>query len=293
MTRWGGDTTENHLLDLFDQYDGIFRHHGRVPIVIAVRCEWMELEELMQHATNKRKFRFTSLHLTRFRILAVVVPLLLLLATNAFAFDAADFDLRACRNGFFPSEQKDIRLMRVSRMPNAYFFGDDAGRGCPEKGDICRTRLSVVYGKEVLVNKRRSGFLCAYFPVDNGDGNAGWISEQDLVSEPSPDSNPPLKGWAGRWMRGDDVIKLRLSGKSLAGHGNAYWPAKNVFPENLGGFDAESRPIGDHAEFVEDAGDSSGCKVTMTLVGTYLVVSDNHVCGGMNVTFDGIYSRAH
>ncbi len=33
------------------------------------------------------------------------------------------------------------------------------------------------------------------------------------------------------------------------------------------------------------------CSVTLRLVGDYLVVSDNLKCGGVNVTFNGVYRK--
>ena len=33
------------------------------------------------------------------------------------------------------------------------------------------------------------------------------------------------------------------------------------------------------------------CKMTLRLVGEYLIADDNGECGGMNVTFDGVYRR--
>jgi hypothetical protein len=37
--------------------------------------------------------------------------------------------------------------------------------------------------------------------------------------------------------------------------------------------------------------DPNGCTATLTLVGALLVVADNGGCGGMNVHFDGVYTR--
>jgi hypothetical protein len=33
------------------------------------------------------------------------------------------------------------------------------------------------------------------------------------------------------------------------------------------------------------------CKITLRLVGDFLVADDNGDCGGVNVTFDGVYRK--
>ncbi|MCA1633634.1 MAG: hypothetical protein LC802_07935 [Acidobacteria bacterium] len=49
---------------------------------------------------------------------------------------------------------------------------------------------------------------------------------------------------------------------------------------------AKARPAGNVLTVEEDS-----CRVTLRLVGDYLVASDNSECGGMNVRFDGVYRR--
>ena len=48
--------------------------------------------------------------------------------------------------------------------------------------------------------------------------------------------------------------------------------------------------MGDRARYDEDSEHS--CKVEFSLVGDTLIASDNGLCGGANVRFDGVYRRA-
>jgi len=43
---------------------------------------------------------------------------------------------------------------------------------------------------------------------------------------------------------------------------------------------------------VVDGAGSDACMVDLTLVGRYLVVTDNNMCGGVNVRFWGIWVRS-
>lgn len=98
----------------------------------------------------------------------------------------------------------------------------------------------------------------------------------------------------GRAVGGDNVISVTRSGNGLRGEGEAYWPGadppEDQFPggPNLGAFDSIGRPHS-HAVVFTDTDDE--CSVSAHLVGDVLVVNDNHQCGGMNVTFDGVYER--
>ncbi len=76
---------------------------------------------------------------------------------------------------------------------------------------------------------------------------------------------------------------------SLSGEGEAYWPGKNIMPANEGAFAGAAKPSGNHLVF---AGDPPGtCEVRMVLAGPFLLVTDNRVCGGHNVSFSGIWVR--
>jgi hypothetical protein len=67
----------------------------------------------------------------------------------------------------------------------------------------------------------------------------------------------------------------------------------------VGEIAADVKPAGDRLDFTMGAddtlpaeqGDQFDCKVWMQRVGPWLVVNDNHNCGGRGVSFGGFYSR--
>ena len=81
---------------------------------------------------------------------------------------------------------------------------------------------------------------------------------------------------------------LKRAGDILDAEGEAYWPGKNVMPANEGAFAGNAKPAGNRLHFGDEP---QGCTVDMALAGSFLVVADNHGCGGHNVSFTGIYTR--
>jgi hypothetical protein len=62
---------------------------------------------------------------------------------------------------------------------------------------------------------------------------------------------------------------------------------------HFGGVHGESKPQGNYLRVEErdKSGHPSGCQVSITLIGPYLVVLDNNRCGGLNVRFSGLWQR--
>jgi len=61
-------------------------------------------------------------------------------------------------------------------------------------------------------------------------------------------------------------------------------------PANEGEFSGTAAPSGRRLHFASDAPDP--CLVDLILVGEFLFVDDNRMCGGHNVAFSGIFIRA-
>ena len=159
---------------------------------------------------------------------------------------------------------------------------------CPPTADRCREKAYLIPGDQVLAGAERGDYACVMFP-DNQDGHAGWLPRDRLrpvQAQPSPSA------WEGDWVQGDNRITIRHHNGILHADGKAYYPMADPPPDqfpggpNLGAMGGEARPSGHHATFVDDA-----CEVSAFLVGKFLVVSDNHQCGGLNVRFDGTYRR--
>ena len=63
-------------------------------------------------------------------------------------------------------------------------------------------------------------------------------------------------------------------------------PTANDF--HNGTFDGEVAPQADMLDFIDDG---SGCHVQMQRIGPWLLVGDNGGCGGVGVSFQGLYRR--
>ncbi len=104
---------------------------------------------------------------------------------------------------------------------------------------------------------------------------------------------PPLASWLGDWRYGENTI--RFTNNKLAGFlnvtGDALWRGlgDNV---HVGEMDERVEPRLNIVKVGESSTDEHECKVTLRLVGEFLVVHDNMRCGGMNVSFSGVYRRS-
>jgi hypothetical protein len=195
---------------------------------------------------------------------------------------AADEDALWCRNGAFPS-YGDFHLTHVTGKV-AYFLDDNGmDHGCPEKGPPVCGKLSAKTGVPVLFNKSHGAYVCA---LDPRNGNGGWVEKAQLGPAEPVEQAPSLTAWKGTWVWGDDSLTLDVKGGRLAVDGEAFWPSRDYPTAHEGSVGGDAVPRGNHVVFTD--GD---CRLTATLVGSYLAVSDNHNCGGMNVNFDGVYHR--
>ncbi len=117
-----------------------------------------------------------------------------------------------------------------------------------------------------------------------------------------------LASWIGEWAAGpEQFITIKADGDALLIEGNATYGAED--PEkaaigaiNVGDFSVlvpagwieqgkVSFGVGENGPLRIDDADEYDCVVNITQSGQTLEVSDNYMCGGMNVTFDGTYSR--
>lgn len=117
-----------------------------------------------------------------------------------------------------------------------------------------------------------------------------------------------LASWIGEWTAGpEQFIIIKADGDALLIEGNATYGAED--PEkaaigaiNVGDFSVlvpadwieqgkVSFGVGENGPLRVDDADEYDCVVNITQSGRTLEVSDNYMWGGMNVTFDGTYSR--
>ena len=219
--------------------------------------------------------------------MTVGVAIALLALSPAAAVRAED---DACRNGSFATDETTIGRVQVIGQGRLWLLNDDGG--CPAAAAKCRGATSVPPGATVLSGHRSGAYVCVFDPASNDAGYVEAARLKTLVVNPSP----PLAAWVGRWREGDDAIRLTTKGQSLQADGQAYWPSAHPsarqFPggPNLGDLSGSATPSGNQVTFA-DASDPQACRATMRLIGDALVVADNGACGGMNVSFSGVYRR--
>ena len=192
-----------------------------------------------------------------------------------------------CRDGSFTRDSENFKIGRV-KAPRSYFYSDEKD-DCPE-GTACRRRAYLVPGNEVLVNCVRDGFACAWYSPAKGTPTVGWLKAADLdISSPAMASG--TKAWLGEWVVYENGIEF--TDNKLAGFlnvtGNATWKGLND-NVHVGEIDGRYAPENGLIKY-SDGDDEYDCKMTMRLVGSYLVVADNLKCGGVNVTFSGVYRK--
>jgi hypothetical protein len=174
---------------------------------------------------------------------------------------------------------------------------------CPSATPACRLTSYLVPGDRVLVGSSVDGYRCAIFRSADGHETSGFLASAALVDQPT--ASPALPDWPGRWVRDDEAsITIKVEGAALVVRGEATWGAGD--PErvkrgavNTGDIDAAAMPrgnlitIGSDYDGTDppDASKHDDCRARLRLFGPYLAVEDNTGCGGMNVTFTGVYSR--
>lgn len=181
---------------------------------------------------------------------------------------------------------------------------------CPAFSDACRDTAYVVAGDRVIVSGSTGDFLCAHFvaPRKRGDKTyqeivrSGWLTGADLAPEPPP---KPV-AWTGAWSRVEATIAISAGSApgTLNIKGDATFGAMD--PDrvkrgavNMGEISGVVTPkdsalsfaMGDKGAIPIASADKSDCKVWMRRVGPWLLVDDNQQCGGMNVSFRGLYAK--
>ena len=218
-----------------------------------------------------------------------LLPLVLLLAAPASATES-----KTCLQGQTPSGRPSA-LGRVTGKAGekAFFYTSDnfSGNGCPEKGG-CQTRAYVIPGNEVLVAQAREGWVCALYAGRKGQ-TIGWLKTAQV--DVLPAGSPALAAWTGTWRDGETSLAIAAGhgeqAETLELQGKAFWHGgRKGESTHVGSLKGHATPVGDQV-VVPDSRDRA-CTVNLTLLGSYLVASDNHQCGGANVTFAGVYTKA-
>jgi hypothetical protein len=224
-------------------------------------------------------------------LLRSLAPMLapLLLATAAMAQSPAG----QC-HGFGLDEDPSLAILGVVDGSDRVRFiaNSDQVQGCPSEAPRCARRAFLVPGDQVVMVRREGGFACVSFVGRQGARTDGWVPLARLT-----DAFPEPR-WSGTWKRDTTAVIMigSSSGGPLALSGHATMgPAPNV-GEIEGRIDGSRRyaafAISESETQIEfDMAGQFDCAVRLAQLGPYLVVKDNLHCGGLNVTFNGVYVR--
>ncbi|WP_370178018.1 hypothetical protein [Alteriqipengyuania sp.] len=207
-------------------------------------------------------------------------------ATALFAPAAAAAQDTTCRTGLF-TQGEGFRQAQITAK-RAFFYKD--ADGCPQASG-CRSNSYVIDGDNLVVGRRIGDFVCAFYPSTQG-GTAGWINIGALHIRPL-DARPPLARWLGAWSDGmsADVDILSKDGRTYI-VGEAFWPARPEENEwisiHIGEVNDRLAIAGHRATYA----DENLCELELTLLPDFLLIADNRKCGGANVSFSGVYTRA-
>jgi hypothetical protein len=180
-----------------------------------------------------------------------------------------------CSAGDNLGDLTSFRLFRVAAKGGAYIYFDMPG--CPIAGDKCRMTDRLPYNETVVVTAESPVRLCVRSP----SGGTGFIARGDLLEI---DLSEDRSTWMGRWSLGPDYLDISRKGSILHVHGRASYNQGGS--KNFGSVDADASLVADGAKFEE-----GGCELALRKVGQLLMASDNGGCGGLNVSFDGIYTK--
>jgi hypothetical protein len=192
-----------------------------------------------------------------------------------------------CRD--FPSHQQALQLANLAGQSGTKLsvYGDDAG--CPGQAANCRQWVDVNPGDELIVNQVADGWACVWYQRTK-DAVVGWVKSDKLVFQHA-DSGKDVESWIGMWKYSLDVITISSKdGRSLNVEGRASWQGPIIRGESVlhfGAISGDVTPSNNHAHF----SDTDGCTADFSRIGRYLVVADNGHCGGMNVSFRGVYLK--
>jgi hypothetical protein len=201
----------------------------------------------------------------------------------------------------------DPRVMTVVAPGRVHFVR--IGDGCPATGPACAASAYVLAGDEVVAIGTDGEWVQAVFTsgAPHFRSTFGWLPRAALAESGGAAGRPA--DWAGTWESGD---QKQITVKPMQDHraevvGNATWGGDDPGRVarggvNIGYFDTTIvlhgavvtfTPSWDdgHPAVMDPPPDIQDCVLRLRQLGSYLVADDNGACGGMNVTFTGVYRR--
>jgi hypothetical protein len=220
------------------------------------------------------------------RYVGVILAAGLLASGGCVQAQTTDEDM--CRNGLFASQQEFQLATVAGSAPRLYFFND--WDGCPQKGASCQTKAYVVPGDRLLTGKTHGGWTCAWYQGKSRE-TVGWVRNRELAIQAS--GEPASADWAGKWKVYKDPgqIDIKRKGGAWVVDGAAFWGSGAS--TNVGQLEGELKIKGRRGHVGGAMSDDADeCGADLVRIGEFLIVHDNQRCGGLNVRFDGVYTRA-
>lgn len=200
-----------------------------------------------------------------------------------------------------------------SASPRVHFHESrsDAKKQCPADTDACKRKGFLVSGDDVLIGPAFGPFFCVGYIAPNARKVKGKFPETTgFVLAKDIERLPPLQtktaDWLGTWSRAAEaeITIMQVAGGKLRFKGEASLGALDEERAKRGAvrtgeFEGEAAPqwgavgIGPKGFTAEKSFGKTQdeCKVKLRQLGRYLAVEDNGACGGMGVTFSGIYVK--
>jgi hypothetical protein len=208
---------------------------------------------------------------------------------------AAEAQDRVCAGVSFAD---GLTLGRIKPDAAKVFFRKNGDKkngmknSCPSSEAACQDTASLAPGDLVALGAKRGAFVCVDF--DQGEGaRTGWLPAETI--EPAPLATDPAQ-WLGDWKRVEADISIAQAKDGFLARGEATFGALD--PEKVkrgavrtGAF-AGPLIFKDGQATLVDASAVSACALRLARSGDFLFVRDNRNCGGLNVSFSGVYRRA-
>ena len=232
--------------------------------------------------------------------------LLAALAAPAFAQDARTGTAKPgaiCPD--LPDLGGPLRRARVVAEGRVSFVrSGDAVPACPSFAPAYREKAFLVAGNGVIRGASSGAFACATYVGATGQIRSGWLPERALADDAA--ATVGLDDWVGTWTSGpEQTVTIERKGERLVLSGTASYGTQD--PErvrrgaiNMGSFEVDLAPERANLAWTDrekgvapgfNPDDASFCSVRMRLMPPDLVTESNGACGGMNVTFSGVYRR--
>lgn len=93
----------------------------------------------------------------------------LLMLVFSILTNANEIEPFSCRNGLFPSENKNLELfMYNGKKGEKLYFYDDV-EGCPNNEELCKSKSFIIPSNEIIISKKQNGWACAWYQGKRND----------------------------------------------------------------------------------------------------------------------------